>query len=229
MAIQLNLLPDVKTQYIQAEQKRRTVIFISIIVIAASAGLVAIMLSVIGTQKIALNNVDKDITRSANKLKETQDIEKMLTVQAQLGSLDKLHGDKSVNSRLFGYLAKIVPSNVQISDLDINYEDSSMIIKGTTDSLQSNNVFVDTLKFTNYKTTDNETLTPAFSNVVLSSFSRDDKGTSFTVNLNYDPILFSTTGSGVELVPKQGVTTRETAPNALFNKQAETGTQNGQN
>lgn len=229
MAIQLNLLPDVKTQYIKAEQKRRTVIFISIIIIAASAGLAAIMLSVVGAQKYALNEADKQINESAQKLKNIQDIEKMLTVQAQLGSLDKLHGDKTVNSRLFGYLSKIVPSNVQISDLDINYEDNTMIIKGTTDSLQSNNVFVDTLKFTNYKTADSDNTTTAFPSVVLSSFSRDDKGTSFTIDLTYDPILFSTSGSGVELVPKQGVTTRETAPNALFNKQAETGTQNGQN
>lgn len=219
-AIQLNLLPDVKSAYIQAERKRRTVIFISIIIIGVSAGLVAIMLSLVTGQKIALNNADKEIDKSSQKLKETPDIEKMLTVQSQLGSLQQLHDGKTVNSRLFGYLAKIVPSNVQISDLDINFEDNTVSIKGSTDSLQTNNVFIDTLKFTNYKVANSEEQVPAFSNIVLSSFSRDNKGASFTIDASFDPVLFSTANESVEIIPKQGVTTRESAPSTLFNKPA---------
>jgi hypothetical protein len=218
--IQLNLIPDVKAQYLKAERTRKTVIVVSVIVIIASAGLVAIMLSILGTQKLALDSANKKIDKASNELKQTADIEKMLTVQSQLNSLDQLHNNKTVNSRLFGYLAKIVPSQVQISKVDINFEDNSIKISGTSDSLESNNKFVDTLKFTNYQLSGSEDKTPAFSNVVLNTFSRDDKGATFDISMNFDPVLFATSSDGIQLIPKQGVTTREQVPAALFNQSA---------
>lgn len=222
MAIQLNLLPDVKTAYIKAERTRRTAITISLIIMAVSVGLVALMASVVyGAQKIALANSDNNIDKIAKQIKETKDVEKILTVQSQLNSLDSLHNDKTVNSRLFGYLTQIVPSKVQISDITVNLTDGTAVITGTSDSLESNNVFVDTLKFTKYQLPDSQDQQQAFSNVVLTSFSRDDKGASFTIGLSFDPVIFSTSSDGIKLVPKVGVTTRADQPNALFNKPAE--------
>ncbi len=222
MAIQLNLLPDVKAQYIKSERTRRTAIVISLIVIVASFGLVALMASVVyGAQKLALASSNKKIDQLSKELKGTKDIEKMLTVQSQLGSLDTLHNGKTVNSRLFTYLAQIVPSKVQISEVIIDQEAGTAIITGTSDSLESNNVFVDTLKYTKFKTTGNDEQKQAFPEVVLTTFARDDKGATFKIDLKYDPELFSTTSEAIELVLRQGVTTRTTQPNALFNKPAE--------
>jgi len=218
MAIQLNLLPDVKARYIKAERTRRTAIAISLIVIVASFGLVALMASVVyGVQTVVLKSTNNDIDKLSKQLKETKDIEKMLTVQSQLGSLDTLHNGKTVNSRLFTYLTQIVPSKVQISDVTIDQEAGTAIITGTSDSLESNNVFVDTLKYTKFKTTGSDEQKQAFPEVVLTTFARDDKGASFKIGIKYDPDLFSTSAEGIELVLKQGVTTRTTQPNALFN------------
>lgn len=222
MAIQLNLLPDVKAQYIKSERTRRTAIVISLIVIVASFGLVALMASVVyGAQKIALASSNKKIDQLSKELKSTKDIEKMLTVQSQLGSLDSLHNGKTVNSRLFTYLTQIVPSKVQVSDVTIDQEAGTAIITGSADSLESNNVFVDTLKYTKFKTTGSDEQKQAFPEVVLTTFARDDKGASFTIGIKFDPELFTTSSDNVELVLKQGVTTRTTQPNILFNKPAE--------
>ncbi len=222
MAIQLNLLPDVKAQYIKSERTRRTAIVISLIVIVASFGLVALMASVVyGAQKLALASSNKKIDQLSKELKSTKDIEKMLTVQSQLGTLDQLHNSKTVNSRLFAYLTQIVPSNVQLSSVKVNLEDNTATLTGTTDSLQSNNVFVDTLKFTKYQLEGSQEQPQAFNDVVLTSFGRDEKGASFTIDLSYDPALFGTSSEGIKLILKEGVTTRQDQPSTLFNKPTE--------
>ena len=86
---------------------------------------------------------------------------------------------------------------------------------------ESNNKFLDTLKYAQYTTTDNQTPTPAFTNVTLASFARTDKGASYSITFKFDPKLFSTDAKGIQLRVKEGVTTREQNPNALFNKPAE--------
>jgi Tfp pilus assembly protein PilN len=149
-SIQLNLIPDVKAQYLKAERTRKTAIVVSVIIIAASAGLVLLMMSVSAGQKIALNSANKNIDKLAADIKNTQDIEKILTVQSQLNTLDKLHSEKPVASRLPDFLAKIVPSQVQLNKIDVDLEQNTMTISGTTPSYEANNKFVDTLKFTNY-------------------------------------------------------------------------------
>jgi hypothetical protein len=154
-------------------------------------------------------------------IKNTQDIEKMLTVQSQLNTLDKLHSEKPVASRLPDFLAKIVPSQVQLNKIDVDLEQNTMTISGTTPSYEANNKFVDTLKFTNYQLAGSEDKTPAFNSVVLTSFGKDEKGASFTVTLNFDPVLFASSSDGIQLIPKAGVTTREQVPSALFTKPAE--------
>jgi hypothetical protein len=220
-SIQLNLIPDVKAQYLKAERTRKTAIVVSVIIIAASAGLVLLMMSVSAGQKIALNSANKNIDKLAADIKNTQDIEKMLTVQSQLNTLDKLHSEKPVASRLPDFLAKIVPSQVQLNKIDVDLEQNTMTISGTTPSYEANNKFVDTLKFTNYQLAGSEDKTPAFNSVVLTSFGKDEKGASFTVTLNFDPVLFASSSDGIQLIPKAGVTTREQVPSALFTKPAE--------
>lgn len=216
MSVQLNLLPDVKSQYIKAERNRNLAIGISLLVLAICAGILVLIYASLGAQNLALNNADKKIDEKSAELKSINDIEKMLTVQAQLNSLDGLHNSKPVNSRAFNYIAQITPSNVQISDLIIKFEDSSMEITGTTTNLEEVNKFVDTLKFTNYKLPGSDQELPAFSKVTLTSFGRDDKGASYTINLNFDPALFSAASDGIQLIVKEGVTTRT---NPLFNTQ----------
>jgi hypothetical protein len=220
-SIQLNLIPDVKAQYLKAERTRKTAIVVSVIIIAASAGLVLLMMSVSAGQKIALNSANKNIDKLAADIKNTQDIEKILTVQSQLNTLDKLHSEKPVASRLPDFLAKIVPSQVQLNKIDVDLEQNTMTISGTTPSYEANNKFVDTLKFTNYQLAGSEDKTPAFNSVVLTSFGKDEKGASFTVTLNFDPVLFASSSDGIQLIPKAGVTTREQDPSALFTKPAE--------
>lgn len=210
--IQFNLLPDVKLEYIKARRTKRMVMLVSTVLASVSIAITIILF--IGTnvlQRRHLNNLDKDIKRDSRTLEDEKDLNKILTVQNQLSVLDDLHAQKPAAARLGTYLSQIVPGNVTLGKLDADFGESSLTFDGTAQSLGDINKFIDTLKFTTYKTEDKDG--PAFSSVVLASFGRSDEQSStsdpasFQVILNFDPIIFNVE-EAVELVVPNTVTTR---------------------
>ena len=216
--IQFNLLPDVKIKYIKARRQKRLVTLI-----AALSGLsaFAILLLTAGfvyiVQGAQLSSINKDIDKSKKSISaknsKVDDINKVLTVQNQLNSLDKLHADKPLTSRMFDYLSKLTPSQVTISNIALNYSESyTVTLQGSTDTLETINKFVDTIKFTTFvpATEDGEDPQPqlVFTDVVLNSFGRDRLGASYSLTFTYDPIIFSSEESVNGLVVPQKTTTR---------------------
>lgn len=196
---QLNLLPDVKLQYIHAKQRKRLVIGLSVGVSAFFLALfIFLLLFVRVGQKQHLKALDKDITQATAELKSKQDLDKILTIQNQLNSLPGLHDKKIISSRLVDYLAQTTPTQATISDVTADFADNKLVIEGNADALSTVNKFADTLKFTDYKTAgDDSKQGKAFSNVVLKNFSvgstgrQGQGGVSYEIELSFDPIIFS--------------------------------------
>lgn len=199
--IQFNLLPDVKLEYIKTRRIKRLVMLISSLVTAVSLTVLILLVMVVHVfQKQHLNNITGDIDRDSKAIKETPDIEKILTIQSQLLSLPDLHRKKPVTSRLFDYIRQVTPVNVSIARLDINFNDATLTVTGTASSLGDVNKFIDTLKFTEFKKGDPEFLKNtefkrgdqelAFYDVVLGTFNRKDDKTAYTVNLKFKPAIF---------------------------------------
>lgn len=205
--MQLNLLPDVKMEYIKAQRARSLVISVSVIVTIASVALLLLLLSVDGLQKKHSNDLSKDIASESAKLQAEPQINKMLTVQNQLGSLTALHDNEPAASRLFDILNQVTPSNVSITDLNIDFTNQTATITGTSSNLANVNKYIDTLKFTTFTTDSNSNPQPAFSNVVLSSFSlntgspNSGQAANYTINLAFDPTLFDITQNTKLSVP----------------------------
>lgn len=215
--IEFNLLPDVKIAYIKSRRTVRLVVLSAVSVTAVTmAGFLLLFLTVNVVQKRSLKNIDNDIAKNSKTLNEQPELSKILTIQNQLNTLPGLHSKKPVVTRFFGYIQQVTPSQTSLARIDVDFMASTMSISGATDSLETVNKFVDTLKFTTYKETEG-TDTKAFSDIVLSSYGRDDKGASFQVSLQYDPIIFSA-ASSVTLTVPQLVTTRSEVekPAALF-------------
>lgn len=190
--IQFNLLPDIKIQYLKAKRQKHLVVLISTIVIIGSvAVLVLLATTVFGLQRKNINDLTKDIETATNELQSTPDLNKILTVQNQLNSLPQLHNDKPVASRVFGYINQATPNNASIARLLVNFEENNMTISGAASSLQTVNKFVDTLKFTEFTTNGDSTKKRAFSDVVLVNFGRDASSATYTIDLSFDPIIFS--------------------------------------
>ncbi len=221
--IQLNLLPDVKLEYMRTQRSRRLVIALAVLTSSVSLGILTMLLGFGGLQKHNLSQLDKNIASETSQLKAKPDINKILTVQNQLGSLTTLHSAKPAASRVFGYLNQTTPTDSGISSLKIDFVANTIVIDGSSDLLSSVNKYVDTLKYTNYTVDKSGTPAKAFSNVVLASFglnsdrSANVKPASFSITLNYDPLIFNIAKTVELQVPSQ-VTTRAglDKPAALF-------------
>ena len=100
--LQFNLLPDVKLEYVKTQRTKHLLTLLSFA--ASAAGIGILVLSVITVdvvQKVALNNLNGDIKKYSTQLKQIPDLDKILTVQNQLGTLTSLHDKKPVTSRMF--------------------------------------------------------------------------------------------------------------------------------
>jgi len=215
--IQFNLLPDVKLEFIKAQRTRRLVFSVSIIVTAASVGLLLLLLVLVGLQKKHLNDLNTDIKSNTSTLEKKPNIKTILTVQNQLGSLTGLHDQKPAADRLFTYMNQVTPAAAAITNLDVDYAQNTMVITGTADALKSVNKYVDTLKFTTFSVAGAENSSKAFSNVVLTSFglttgTKDPaQAATYSISLSYDPVIFDITKSVALSVPT--ITTRAETPN----------------
>lgn len=221
--IQLNLLPDVKLEYIKSQREHGLVIAVSALAVIISLGILVLNIGFGQLQKKHLNDVSADIISKSHKLQSQPQITKILTVQNQLKSLTSLHDSKPASDRMFGYLNQLTPVEVSISSLDTDFTTQTVTITGSAKALSDVNRYVDTLKFTNYTSKSVTTATRAFSNVVLTSFSVTSGSTTnsqpanYSITLNYDPIIFTTTDT-VKLNVLSQVTTRSeiSQPNNLF-------------
>jgi hypothetical protein len=223
MTTQLNLLPDVKMDYIKAQRSRRLATSVAFLVSAAAIALLVLLIGAEGLQKKHLNDLSKDINTNSSKLQQKPQIEKILTVQNQLESLTTLHTSKPAVSRLFNYLNELTPAPVDITDLKGDFTQQTMSVTGTADALSSVNQYVDTLKLTTYTVKGNTSNKPAFSNVVLSSFGLSNQSqtnghpASYIITLSYDKTIFDITQEVTLSVPSVTPTRLVVSqPNDLF-------------
>jgi hypothetical protein len=202
------------------------VLFVAFMVSGISLGVFLLIASfVYGGQKWRLSNLESNIKKNSENLQKIPDLNKILTIQNQLNSVNSLHQQKPIATRFFDYLPQITPTNVQISKHTINLDEHTMEINGSATSLEMVNKFVDTLKFTTFAADGGQSDKKAFSSVVLSNFGvtgqQSKYPASFTVVLNYDEQIFSSDNKQVVLlVPKITSTRSETEkPDALFKTQ----------
>ena len=185
-------------EYIKAQRTRSLVLSSAVIIALGSIALLVLLLVVGGLQKKHINDLTKDIKADTATLQKKPDITKILTVQNQLQRLTALHEQKPAVANLFNYLNQVTPSQVSINDLSVDFTEQTMTISGTADSLSSVNKYIDTLKYTKYKTDASDEAQPAFKDVVLGSFSigtgsRGGQSANYTITLAYDPAIFNST------------------------------------
>lgn len=211
--IQFNLLPNVKVEFITAKRTKRFVLVVATSVVSGSLAVVAILATVVLVwQTASLKDLDRNIKASSSDLRSQTDINKVLTVQNQLASIDELHGQKPEVARVFGYLTQVTPSKITVATLSVDFATPTFTITGQAPSLEEVNKYVDTLKFTTISNSDEsssvESGSKAFSAVVLSSYSIDGSGASFSITLTYEPLIFSSAEASIKLTVPQITSTR---------------------
>lgn len=228
--IELNLLPDVKKEFINAQRTRNTVISVSILVTIA-AGIVTLLLAatVYGGQVAVMAAQTQSIQKKKAELGNKPEIDKYLTVQNQLKNIDSLHSSKPLYSQAFNYLQALnpaAPNNVALTNLEIRAEDSKMEMTGTVRNFEALTIFKTTLESAklNYTTrgSDEKQSTKLFDSISLmdASLKSTDNGSlvSFTMQLFYPPAIFdAATQNAVIDVPKEITSdSGRNAPKELF-------------
>ncbi len=217
--VQFNLLPDVKIVYVKAERTKRLVMTTAVVTTAISFTLFLLLFIVVqGVQKKSLSDLDRDITKYSKQLQNTKDLNKILTIQSQLDSINGLHDQKVAASRISNIMQQVTPADVTISAHKVDFAAFTMEITGQASSLDRVNTFIDTLKFARFDLPDQEDQ-KAFSQVVLAEFERDEKGSTYTIKTSYDAALFNNSETPSLVIPKT-VTTRSVIgqPTDLFKR-----------
>lgn len=246
--ITLNLLPDIKNDYLKAKRSRDRVVAWSIVVGGSFAGIVVVALLIVGIQWFIVDGTRNTIEDLSNRLQNSEDITTVLTVQGQLQKLPGLHQDKPRATRLFSYLTTLTPNNTRLGSVEIDYENNEVEIRGSTQTIRDLNILVDTFKAAEYRTgpfvdpeddeefeslatlleEDFSRIDPdaefmaAFSRVVSSlSIQSGGEGVNFTLQFSFSPNLFDARYSAVELRVPDFVDRDRTPAEAIFEETEE--------
>lgn len=213
--IEINLVPDVKQEFIRAKRVRTIVISGAILTGLASVGVVVLLaLYLFGVQGVRTALADDNIKKEYETLKQVDDIENTLTIQHQLTKLSDLHNDKNITSRFFDLLVAINPSapnNVSFSQAHLDAEEGVVRLEG-----QASNGYnaADALKKTiletsiSYRDSNNELQTAKLANHVStpeSSYGEDSSGRKvlrFTLIFEYEASFFArSSGNAIIIRP----------------------------
>lgn len=220
--VQFNLLPSVKLEFMKAVRLKRLVTSIAVIASLISLAILALLfVNVTFVQTKHISNLTKDIDGKVSELESIKDINKVLTVQNQLSVLTNLHEQKPATERVLPFLSKITPQSANITDASIDFTATTMSINGSADALITLNKFVDTIKFTKFSVAGSNEAQPAFSEVVLSSFSVTNNEATYQIDFKFNPEIFNNT-KAIDLIVPAIISTRSQTekPTDLFQSQA---------
>jgi Tfp pilus assembly protein PilN len=236
--IQFNLLPDVKLEYVKAQRMKHLVMVVSVIIAGVMIALMSVLFVSTQVQKQHLANLQEDISQKSSQLQNEPDINKILTVQNQIvtlngvdeAALDGLHEGKPATERIGKFITQLTPNGVKIAELKVDFQSNTISITGAAATIKDVNMYVDTLKFTTFDKDGAETA--AFKPVVLSSFERADQDgatdtAKYKIDATFDPGLFNTTQNVKLKIPVNQVTTRSVTerPLPVFEQQNTGGAQ----
>lgn len=219
MSVQINLVPDVKMNYLKAQHSRDTIVSAAVLTTLVSFAIFLLtFFSVSVLQHTQQKNLDSQIKTASAKLKGLSGLDQVLTVQNQLTTLVQLHQNNHISSRIFAYLPQVTPINVQIGQLTLDLKTNTIQIDGTASSQLAVNTFLDTLKFTTYTIPGSKDAKSAFPLVVLSNFSLNSENANYSVNVTFEPVLFAnnlTDSNGKQTAPLLNVPKQTTTRSAI--------------
>ncbi len=244
--ITLNLIPDIKNDYIKAKRSRDRIIAWSLVVGGSFAGLVVVAGIIVTVQWFIVDGTKDSIENLYGQLQDKENITTVLTTQGQLQELPYLHENKPRATRLFSYLTTLTPDNARLSSVDVDFDSNTAEIRGSTDSIRDLNILVDTFKAAQYRlgpTVDIEDEqfeslatqldeefedmelsdpAPAFNRVVSSlNIQTSGEGINFTLRFAFNSDLFDARYSAVQMLVPDFVDRDPTAPGVIFDDSEE--------
>ena len=209
--IQVNLIPDLKAEFLKAQRTKRFMFGISVLVSSAALGLVSLMFLYVNVwQQEHTNNLNADIQKLTVEYQNKTDLDKVVTVQNQLSSLPDLHLQKPLISRLVTYLSVITPKGPEYSAVNVNLETMEIELAGSASDPAQVNKLANTVKNAVYTVDgDEETKVNPFTNVILDTITNDEDIVKFSMKFTFDDQIFNNHGSVKLVIPEIDSTNSE--------------------
>lgn len=200
--IQINLLPDIKQEYLRTKRTRNFVVSIAIVAGLASIGLVVALLLFLGTQTALEIRADNRIEQEYQTLSEIDDLSELVTLQNQLSLISDQHDTKSMGSRLFAILQAVnppAPNDVRFTTVNMDPSTNTLRLEGiASGGYRAVETLAKTISNTSIRyTAEQEPTTEDLATKVAideSSFSEDADGRRvlrFSILVEYNELLFS--------------------------------------
>ncbi len=234
--IELNLVPDVKQELLQAQRARTTIISLAILVSAVSVGVVVLLSIYLFVGLTVRNGFADDAIKSKTKtLQSIPDISDTLTIQNQLSLLSSMHDNKNIDSRFFAILAAInppAPNSIVISSAKIDAGSKTITIDGqASNGYQAAEQFKKTILSTTMAYKDSSgaqqkvqlTDTVSTSDISYGEDASGKKVLRFTISFNYPDAIFArlSTSAVIQRPDLQDVTDSYLrVPQSLFSNRA---------
>ena len=231
--IQINLIPDVKREYLHARRTRDIAVSVSILVSIGAAGVVGIMLLFLSTQAAREYLADLTIKNEYETLSGVENLTDMVTIENQLSLISQQHAKKSMDSRLFSILQAVnpvAPNQVAFTTVTLDPVGKALTLEGqTAGGYSAFETLVKTIQNTNitYKLggEGDEITSPIASEVIPgdSSYGIDSDNARvlrFELTVMYTDGLFDNTMQRIQIVaPARKVDVTDSklrVPDSLF-------------
>lgn len=205
--IQINLVPDIKQEFLRAQATKRLVLTFSFLISAGFLVLTGILfMSVNVFQQGHIDDLDADISTAINTYQNLEDVSEVLTVNNQLTVLPSLHQQKPALTRLPGYLTKLIPDDISISDLQISTSDGTISLSGFGPSFEKIQQFANTLKAAVFYEKGGDVVSPVFELVVVDRQGTSDdedknKRASYSIRATFNLEIFDNSKEIILTVP----------------------------
>ena len=229
--IEINLLPDIKRQYLKSQRIKQLFILGSFgAVVIAGAGVILMWFFTLG-QNYHMDRLQEDIVEKIEELQAVEDLDKVVTVQNQLRVIESISDTKPEAKQLFNYLTKVTPDKVDLGSVIVDFsENQSIEISGLGSDFKAINTFIDVLKNATFTYKDADGDFNAFNSVVLAGQGEDDSTgkKSFKIEMGFNEGIFDNNLEDLVLsVPTITSTQSETQrPKSLFDPEAQPDTEN---
>ena len=134
---EISLVPDIKAEYLKKRRLQAWIILLCIMIGAACAAVIIVFLGIIGAQAVSISSKDNEVacrvdgsgtgcSKYGTPIKQTRNLNELLTIQDQMSNLDVINQSKYRLSRLFGVLDVLLLEgdyNITADEFEISFED----------------------------------------------------------------------------------------------------------
>ena len=216
--IQINLLPDVKLEFLHSQRTKRNVFSSAIVASLVLVGITLLLaLHVYVNQSLHTKRLQSDIGKLVTELEAIEDLDTILTIRQQLLALPTLHSTKPAGTRLQGFLGKLVPNDIDLSEVAINFNDLTLRLSGNGTNSKVVNKFADILKNAYLSYGDGSAPSLAFSGVEFDIGITSENSVNFDAQMKFNAELFNQANKTVSITIPNIVSTQSSIRSgALF-------------